>query len=99
MNPRVSVRAMKARALTLALLVLIAGCSRKPAHLPAELAIRNADVRTMDSAHPHATAVAVRDGRLVYVGDDAGLDEWIGNNTRVILAGGNTVLPGLIDSH
>jgi len=99
MNPRVSVRAMKARTMTLALLASIAGCSREPAHPPAELAIRNADVRTMDTAKPHATAVAARDGKLVYVGDEAGLAEWIGDGTRVIDAGGHTLLPGLIDSH
>ena len=90
---------MKARTLTVALLALVAGCSRKPAHPPADLAVRNADVRTMDPAKPRATAIAARDGKLVYVGDDAGLDEWLGNNTRVIHAGGRTVLPGLIDSH
>jgi len=90
---------MKARTPSLALLLLVAGCSREPAHPPADLAIRNADVRTMNPAQPHATALAVRDGKLVYVGDDAGLDEWLGNNTRVIHAGGRTVLPGLIDSH
>ena len=98
-DPRANVRAMKARTSILALLALLAGCSRAPVHPPAEVAIRNADIHTMDPARPHATGLAARDGKLVYVGDDAGLDEWIGNNTRVIHAGGLTVLPGLIDSH
>jgi predicted amidohydrolase YtcJ len=46
-----------------------------------------------------ATAVAVRDGRLVYVGDDAGALALRGEGTRVIDLQGATLLPGFVDAH
>ena len=36
-----------------------------------ELLFHNADVYTMDPARPRADAVAVRDGRIVAIGDGA----------------------------
>ena len=49
--------------------------------------------------HPDATAVAIRGGRIVFVGDDAGARAFRGPKTRVQDVGGATVLPGLIDAH
>jgi hypothetical protein len=46
-----------------------------------------------------ATAVAVRDGRLVYVGTDSGALALAGPDTRVVDLGGQVVLPGLVDAH
>src|SRR6185295_16397408 len=46
-----------------------------------------------------ASALAVRSGKIAYVGDDAGAQGWIGKNTRVLRVKGVTVLPGLIDTH
>lgn len=46
-----------------------------------------------------ATAVAVRDGRIIAVGDDATVSVLAGPSTRFIDAGGRRVVPGLIDSH
>ena len=78
----------------------------------AELLIRGARVITMDPARPVATAVAVRQGTIVYVGDDAGAESFVGPHTRIIAGRPNaaapgstdgatelTVLPGLIDAH
>jgi predicted amidohydrolase YtcJ len=68
-------------------------------HPVADVVIRNADVRTMDAAQPAARALAMRDGRIAFVGAEADVRRWIGAATTIIDAGGNTVLPGLIDSH
>jgi predicted amidohydrolase YtcJ len=65
----------------------------------ADLVILHADVHTMEDAAPRATAVAAQDGRIVAVGDDAGVRPMIGPRTRVIDAGGRVVLPGFIDTH
>lgn len=52
-----------------------------------------------DGWHPDAEAVAVRDGLIIYVGDNDGAEAYRGDDTQVIDVGGSTVLPGLIDSH
>jgi predicted amidohydrolase YtcJ len=65
----------------------------------ADLVILGGDVQTMDSSNPRASAIAGRDGKIIYVGDDAGAMQFVGPATNVVRAGGATVLPGLIDSH
>jgi predicted amidohydrolase YtcJ len=49
--------------------------------------------------HPDAEAVAVRDGRIVYVGGNDGASAYRGADTGVLDLAGSTVLPGLVDSH
>src|SRR5262245_2520155 len=84
----------------LAVLVLIvSGCARKPAAEVADLVIMGTNIVTMNPAQPEATALAVRGGKIAYVGDDAGAEKWIGEKTRVLKPAGVTVLPGLIDTH
>jgi predicted amidohydrolase YtcJ len=46
-----------------------------------------------------AGSLAVRGGRIVYLGDDAGAGPWRGAATRVVDLGGRAVTPGLIDAH
>jgi predicted amidohydrolase YtcJ len=65
----------------------------------ATLLLINADIHTMDDAHPRAQALAVLGDRLVAVGSDADVRPWIGDRTRVLDAGGKLVLPGFIDDH
>ena len=66
---------------------------------PADLVIRDAKVYTADAQRSMAQALAVRDGRLVYVGTNAGAAAFIGAATRTENAAGRLVLPGLFDSH
>jgi len=87
------------RLLLLALTLVLSSCGSKQEHARADLVIRNADVRTQDAATPTATAIAVTGDKIVYVGDEQGVAEWIGPATVSVDAAGNTVLPGLIDSH
>ena len=49
--------------------------------------------------HADAEAVAVRDGKIVFVGLDRDAEAFIGEKTRVLDAGGATVLPGWVDAH
>lgn len=65
----------------------------------ADLVILNGRVLTMDEGHPRAEAVAVRNGDILAVGTTAEIRALAGPGTRVVDAGGNTVLPGFIDSH
>lgn len=66
---------------------------------PADLIVHNAKVVTADATFSVVQAVAVRGGRVAAVGTDADVLNLRGPGTRVIDAGGKTVLPGLIDSH
>ncbi|GJG87909.1 amidohydrolase [Gemmatimonadetes bacterium T265] len=67
--------------------------------LAADLVVVNARVYTADAGRPLATALAVRGGRLAFVGDDGGARALRGPATRVVDLGGRTVLPGLVDAH
>jgi predicted amidohydrolase YtcJ len=66
---------------------------------PADLIIHHARVVTVDARFRIAEAVAVKDGRILAVGDDAAVLKHRGEKTRLIDAQGQTVLPGLYDSH
>lgn len=65
----------------------------------ADVVIRNANVITLDPRSHTAGAVAIQGDRLIAVGTDAEINRYIGAGTRVIDAGGNSLLPGLYDSH
>jgi predicted amidohydrolase YtcJ len=65
----------------------------------ADLILEAASVLTMNPAQPEAEAVAISGGKIVYVGDDAGVRKLGGKNTRVISLPGKMVLPGFQDSH
>ena len=58
--------------------------------------IKNAKIFTSDKSKLNATALAVKDGKFVYVGDDAGLSAFEG---EVKDLGGKFVMPAIIDSH
>jgi predicted amidohydrolase YtcJ len=66
---------------------------------PADLILANARVYTADEANPSASAVVTKGNQIVYVGDEAGAKAWQGPQTRVVDAGGRSLLPGFIDSH
>jgi predicted amidohydrolase YtcJ len=63
-----------------------------------DLIVTNAKVLTMDPGRPRAVAVAVRGGRIAAVGG-AEVAALAGPATRVIDAGGRTLLPGFVESH
>lgn len=65
----------------------------------ADIILRNGRIRTLDSALGTVEAVAVRNGRFVAVGDNAGVATHAGPDTQIIDLEGRTVVPGLIDSH
>jgi predicted amidohydrolase YtcJ len=64
-----------------------------------DLIVVNGRVLTMDEDHPAAEAIAVRDGRIVAVGDSKAIAALKGPATRVIDAQGGSVVPGFIEAH
>jgi predicted amidohydrolase YtcJ len=63
------------------------------------LIVRNGLITTLDASRPSASAVAIVDGRIAAVGDDAAVMKLAGPQTQVVDVGGRRVIPGLIDSH
>ncbi|MBW2691932.1 MAG: amidohydrolase [Deltaproteobacteria bacterium] len=56
-------------------------------------------IYTVADERPWAEAVAIKDGRFVYVGDDAGVEPFLSDRTRSSDLAGRLVIPGMIDSH
>lgn len=56
-------------------------------------------IHTADDSRPTAGAVAVQDGRIVFVGPDQGVTIWIGEDTQIVDLNGGAMYPGFTDSH
>jgi len=65
----------------------------------ADLIVTNASVLTVDPEQPAAEAVAVSGNEILAVGPAADIADLRTSETRVIDAGGNSVLPGFNDAH
>ncbi|MBI4419926.1 MAG: amidohydrolase [Gemmatimonadetes bacterium] len=65
----------------------------------ADLVVTNAKIYTVDASRPHAEALAVRGGRVVFVGDARGAQALVGPNTEKWDLRGKTVVPGIVDAH
>jgi predicted amidohydrolase YtcJ len=59
----------------------------------------NGRIMTCDPAQPEAEAVAVRDGRIVTVGEEAAARAAAGPDASIVDLRGRTMVPGLIDAH
>ncbi|CAA9569537.1 MAG: Exoenzymes regulatory protein AepA in lipid-linked oligosaccharide synthesis cluster [uncultured Thermomicrobiales bacterium] len=64
-----------------------------------DLLLLNGRVLTMDPARPEASAVAIRQGRIVAVGGDAETRAAAGPDVETVDLRGRTATPGLNDAH
>ncbi|MCV9389074.1 amidohydrolase [Reichenbachiella ulvae] len=76
---------------------LLASCEDK--HPKADLVIFNATIHTLNLKEPKAEAVAVKDGKIVYVGNNLNANNWLSDSTKVLDLKNKTIIPGLIDGH
>ncbi|HJP42706.1 MAG TPA: hypothetical protein QGG06_04245, partial [Gammaproteobacteria bacterium] len=65
----------------------------------ADLILLNAKIYTVDSTQPWASAVAIENGQITYVGDDQGAKKLVDENTQTINLNGKMILPGFHDIH
>lgn len=93
----------KRRVITLSVVVMLliglSACGAGNSGSEADIVFTNGLVYTVDEDMSEKEAVAVKDGEIIYVGDEAGVDEYIGGDTRVVDMEGGMLLPGFIDSH
>jgi len=73
--------------------------AERSADAPTDTIIVHGKVYTMNAKQPWAQAVAIRDGRIIAVGDDAEIQKLSHAGTQAIDAGGRLVLPGFVDCH
>ncbi len=65
----------------------------------ADILISNARILTMDRARPQAGSLAIAGNRILALGETGDLTALKARHTRVIDAGGKTVMPGIIEGH
>ena len=85
------------QSLFLAVACWVALCA--PAWAAADLVLTNGHVYTADAQSRWAEAVAVKGGKIIYVGSTAGARAKRGPNTKEIDLAGRLLLPGLFDTH
>ncbi|MEJ7759068.1 MAG: amidohydrolase [Gemmatimonadaceae bacterium] len=71
----------------------------RPAPRAADLIVVNARIYTVDESRPFVSAIAVRDGRVLFAGSDREVRSLAGPRARVIDGGGRAVIPGMVDAH
>ena len=84
---------------TSVLLGLIVAATAGAAPPAADLIVHDARIHTVDAARPLARAMAIRDGRIVFVGSEREALSLRGAKTRLLDLDGKTVIPGMIDAH
>src|SRR5215207_1089893 len=86
-----------------AFLVAVQAAAQTPtaqaAAQPADLIVTNARIYTVDESHPLADAMAVRGGKVQFVGSARAALALRGASTRVIDLSGRTIIPGMVDAH
>ncbi|MEA5084334.1 MAG: amidohydrolase [Lachnospiraceae bacterium] len=65
----------------------------------ADTAFVNGKIITVSKEDTIAEAVCTKGNKILYVGSNKGVEDYIGKSTRIIDAGGKTIMPGFIDSH
>lgn len=84
-------------------LLALAACNERgqdaSAVLQADMVLSGGPVHVMDLERTVAQAVALKDGIIIYVGDEAGVVPFIGATTQRIDLAGRPVFPGFTDAH
>ena len=73
--------------------------SKGVTRVSADLVLHHGLFTTLDRTNPTASAVAIKDGKFLAVGNDSEVMAHAGPDTRIIDLKGRRVLPGLIDNH
>jgi predicted amidohydrolase YtcJ len=92
-------RLIAARMSLVLTVIALSGGSGWAAQEPADAVYRHGYLYTVDAHDSVQQALAVRAGRIVYVGTDAGAQAWVGPKTLVTDLHGRLALPGLVDGH
>jgi len=64
-----------------------------------DLIITNANVITLNQHNPQAEIIAIKNNKILFVGNKSDLDKYADRATKIIDLQGKTVIPGFIDAH
>lgn len=65
----------------------------------ADTILVNGTIYTIDKNNTVADAVAIKDGKIIFVGSKGNINPLVGASTKVIDLKGKVVMPGMIDAH
>lgn len=82
-----------------ALLLGLASPAAGAAPKQADTVFRNGYIYTVDQKNSVKQAVAIRNGKITYVGSNNGVRKFIGKRTKVTNLGGKMAMPGIVDAH
>jgi len=57
------------------------------------------NIITMEDKNPKATTIATLNNKILYIGNEDGIKEFIDNDTKIFDLKEKTVLPGLHNNH
>ena len=69
------------------------------AGVKADMVFLSGAVYTVDESNPWSEAVAIQNGKITYIGDNKGAQDFIGEDTEVIDLAGKMLMPGFHDAH
>ncbi|NKX86851.1 amidohydrolase [Nocardia coubleae] len=78
---------------------MTAGCSGSEKSGDVDLVVKNGQVYTVDDNRSWAEAIAVDNGEIIYVGDNAGAEKYERGAAKVVDLEGKMLTPGFIDGH
>lgn len=88
------------KTITAVLLLALISCNKKEVINPADAIYFGGDIITMEGNEAqYAEAVAVKGGKILFVGSKSEADKFQGNSTEMKDLEGKTLLPGFIDPH
>ena len=73
--------------------------TRAHSKVVADIVLKNAYVYTVDKNQSVQQAVAIKENKIIYVGDDQGADQFVGKETELRDLNGRMLMPGLHDTH
>lgn len=77
--------------------LMLSGCGEDTP--VADLVLLDGKIVTMDDTNPEAEALAIKDGKIIAVGNSASMQAFIGDETEQISLGGQLAVPGFADGH
>ena len=96
-KPKVTMRRSIILVLSALFIISCSGTGQGPKS--AGIILENAAIYTMDQSRSWADAVAIADGKIIYVGDIAGAKKLRGKDTKIVDLKDKMILPGFHDSH